>query len=80
MDIELKPGDCMVQNGDRIGVLQATERRPSRQVLRPLRCGWCGKPVELEVDESIPTEELIVACCPDHDQALDALIENETDP
>ena len=52
LEIILNPGDCLLRDGDRLGVMRVPDAERSVPVTRKIevRCEQCNKPIEVDID------------------------------
>ncbi len=64
LEIILNPGDCLLLNGDRLGVVRVPDedrRMPIKQTIEA-SCAQCNKPVKVDVDVLQDPATIWVVC------------------
>ena len=64
LEIILNPGDCLLRDGDRLGVVRVPDEdrhTPAMQTIE-VRCEQCDKPIEVDVDTLQDPATVWVVC------------------
>ncbi len=73
LEIVLQPGDCLVRDGDRLGVVRVPDDKRIRPKLQTIevRCENCDKPIQADIDILQDPTSVWVVCSDECQQAYE---------